>query len=135
MKRDPKPKPELSPKIVALNRLSKDGASSDAATRRRIAVIAVERNLNPSETKALMKGRRISLFLLGQFAEKHHLSVDWLIGGDLKELLETVRGCPSRPQRPQRSQLQEFKEAMNKLDNERISMVLEYAIELAAAEL
>jgi hypothetical protein len=79
-----KPKPELSPEIAALDRLTKDGASDNAAIRRRIALIAAERPLAPSETNALMRGRRISLFLLGQFAKKHHLSVDWLIGGDLK---------------------------------------------------
>ncbi len=91
MKRDRKPTPEVSPEIAALDRLSKDGASSNAAVRRRIALIAAERNLAPSETKALMRSRRLSLFLLGQFAKKHHLSVDWLIGGNLKAFRETVQ--------------------------------------------
>ena len=52
-----KPKPELSAELVALGRLIDDGASSNAAVRRRIALIAAERKLHPSETAALMKGR------------------------------------------------------------------------------
>jgi hypothetical protein len=100
MKRGRKPKPELSPEIAALKRLSKDGASSNAAVRRRIALIAAERKLDPSETRALMKGRCLTLRHLGQFAEKHRVNLDWLIGGNLKGLLDTARGRPSRPQEP-----------------------------------
>jgi hypothetical protein len=64
MKRGRKPKPELSPELAAISRLSKDGASSNAAIRKRIALIAAERNLDPSETRALMTGRgsRIIIF-------------------------------------------------------------------------
>ncbi len=91
MKRGSKPKPELSPEFAACHRLSNDGAGDNATTRRRTALVAAERNLNPSETEAVMKGRRISLFLLGRFAEKHHLHLDWLISGDLKALRETVQ--------------------------------------------
>ena len=98
MKRGRKPKPELSPKIAAIHRLNEDGATTNAAIRRRIALIAAERKLDASETKALMKGRWLTTFHLCQFAKKHSLSVDWLIFGELKGLLETVRGCPSRPQ-------------------------------------
>ena len=86
MKRGRKPKPELSPKIAAIHRLTKDGASSNATIRRRIALIAAERKLDASETKALMKGRWLTTFHLCQFAEKHSLSVSWLIHGDLKGL-------------------------------------------------
>jgi hypothetical protein len=100
MKRTRKPKPELSPEIAACDRLTNDGACSNAAVRRRIALIAAERKLDPSETKTLMKGRWLTTFHLCQFAKKHSLSVDWLIFGNLEGLLETVRGCPSRPQQP-----------------------------------
>lgn len=72
-------------------------ASSNAAIRRRIALIAAERKLDPSETMAMMKGRWITMFHLCRFAKKHSLSLDWLMFGDLKGLRETVRGCPSRP--------------------------------------
>jgi len=98
MKRGRKPKPELSPEIAAIDRLTKDGNCSNAAVRKRIALIAAERKLEPSETEALMKGRWLRTFDLCQFAKKHHLSVDWLIFGDLKGLLRTVRGCPTRPE-------------------------------------
>ena len=98
MKRGSKPKPELSPEIAAIERLTENGASSNAAIRKRIALIAAERKLDPSETMAMMKGRWLRMFHLRQFAKKYHLSVDWLITGDLKGLLETVRGCPSRPE-------------------------------------
>jgi hypothetical protein len=123
MKRGRKPKPEVSAKIAAIRRLSKDGASSNAATRRRIALITAERNLHPSETRALIKGRCLTLRHLGQFAEKHRVNLDWLTGGDLKGLLDTVRGCPSRPRqaeapygggRPYTSE--EFVEAIKQLD-------------------
>ena len=100
MKRGRKPKPELSPEIAACDRLTEDGASSKAAIRKRIALIAAERKLDPSEIEELMKGRWLRTFHLRQFAKKHHLSVDWLIFGDLKGLLRTVRGCPSRPHQP-----------------------------------
>jgi hypothetical protein len=98
MKRGRKPKPEVSPEIAACQRLTDDGSCSNAAIRKRIALIAAERKLDASETKALMKGRWLTTFHLCQFAKKHHLSVSWLIHGDLKGLLDTVRGCPSRPE-------------------------------------
>ena len=79
MKRGSNPKPELSPEIAAIERLTENGASSNAAVRKRIVLIAAERKLDPSETEALMKGRWLRTFHLCQFAKKHHLSVDWLI--------------------------------------------------------
>ena len=45
MKRGRKPNPELSPEMDAHDRLTKDGASSNGAVRRRIALIAAERKL------------------------------------------------------------------------------------------
>lgn len=124
----------MSPELAACNRLTKDGASSNATIRRRITLIAAERNLAPSATNALMKGRRISLFHLGQFAENHHVSADWLIAGNLKGLLETARGCPSRPRQPtpdeQRSELIELAKSLR--DDQRESF-LKY-LRLVAAE-
>src|SRR5260370_41833328 len=84
MKRGRKAKPELSPEVAACQRLTNDGASSNEAVRRRIGLIAAERKLDPSETKALMKGRCLTLRNLGQFAEKHQLRLDWMIGGAIK---------------------------------------------------
>jgi hypothetical protein len=97
MKRGRKPRPELSPEIAACERLSEDGASSNATIRKRIALIAAERKLDPSETEALTKGRWLRTFHLCQFA--HHLSVDWLIFGKLKGLLEPCGAVvPTRTQ-------------------------------------
>jgi hypothetical protein len=86
MKRGRKTKPEVSPELAAIERLVDDGASSNATIRKRIALIAAERKLDPSETMAMMKGRWLRTFDLCQFAEKHSLSVSWLIHGDLKGL-------------------------------------------------
>jgi hypothetical protein len=91
MKRGRKPKSEVSPEIAAISRLSKEGASGNAAIRKRIALIAAERKLDPSETKALMTGRRLPHHPLCQFAKKHHLSFDWLLCGDLKGRLRMAR--------------------------------------------
>jgi hypothetical protein len=98
MKRGRKPKPEVSPELAAYQRLVDDGASSNATIRKRIALIAAERKLDPSETMAMMKGRWLRTFDLCQFAKKYHLSADWLVYGDLEGLLRTVRGCPTRPE-------------------------------------
>jgi hypothetical protein len=96
------------------------------AVRKRIALIAAERKLDPSETEALMNGRRLRTFHLCQFAKKDHLSVDWLIFGNLKGLLETVRGCPSRPEpRPVLSG-DEFVAAMASLDLNGRQLVIDY---------
>src|ERR1700716_1898922 len=70
MKRTRKPRPELSPEVAACQRLSKDGASSTAAVRRRIALIVAEQKLGPLETKAVLP-RRLTLYHLGRFAEKY----------------------------------------------------------------
>jgi hypothetical protein len=134
-----KPKPELSPGLAAYHRLTNDGASSNATIRRRIALVAAERNLNPSETKALMKGRRISLFLLGQFAKKHHLHLDWLISGDLKALRETVQDrTDALPQvattiEMQNEQWQEYVRLYGRLGNASVPIALAYLRNLAKA--
>jgi hypothetical protein len=46
-----------------------------------------------------MKGRRIPTFHLCQFAEKRHVSVEWLIAGDLKGRLRMARNeiAPQQP--------------------------------------
>ncbi len=90
MKRVRKPETELDPALAALARLNKAGASGNAAIRQRIALIAAERNLNPSETKPLMTGRRIPGHLLSQFIKKHNLSYDWVLAGDLQSLKRTA---------------------------------------------
>jgi hypothetical protein len=119
MKRGRKPKPEVSPKIAAIWRLSGDGAMSNAAVRKRIALIAAERKLDPSETKALIRGRWLSTYHLCQFAKKHHLSFDWLIGGDLKGRLRMARN-EIAPQQPVLDPWYEVGQLVRKLGDQKL---------------
>ena len=134
-----KPKPELTPEIAACHRLSNDGASDNATIRRRIALVAAERNLNPSETEALMKGRRISLFLLGRFAEKHGLSLDWLISGDLKAFRKTAQDRTeallqvATTREMQNAQWQEYVRLYGRLGNASVPVALAYLRNLTKA--
>jgi hypothetical protein len=57
--------------------------------RSRIALIAAERSLPKSETAEVMG--RLNTRDVVVFAERHRISLDWLICGDLKGLLRTVR--------------------------------------------
>ena len=136
MKRGSKPKPEVSPKIAAIRRLSEDGASSNAAIRKRIAHIAAERGLPESETSKVM-GRLLTRDVM-HFAKKHRVNLDWLIAGDLKGLLETARGCPSRPRQPvltpdelHRAQKREILELAKSLNDEQQGRFLKYLRALA----
>jgi hypothetical protein len=95
MKRKREAKP--APVMVPYQREVRGAASSKQAIRTRIALIAAERGLPESETK--WAGRLGTLDAM-RFAKKHRVNMDWLLCGDLKGLLETMRGCPSRPQRP-----------------------------------
>jgi hypothetical protein len=97
MKRTREPQPELSGELAHIERLNAAGASSKAAIRQRIALIAAERKLDPSEIKSLMKGRWLPSYDLCQFAKRHRLSFDWLLGGDLKGRLRMARRDPSLP--------------------------------------
>jgi hypothetical protein len=125
MKRTRKPKPEVSPEITAMERLAKDGASSDAAIRKRLALFATERKLDASETGAVMKGR-LSSYHLGQFAKKHHVSFDWMLAGDLEGRLRMARNEIEHQQPAQRAapelasraqiQFQLFEAALETLD-------------------
>jgi hypothetical protein len=68
------------------------------AVRARIRLIATERGLPKDEVKRVLG--RLKHYDLMLFMERHWIDADWLICGDLRGYLETVRGCPSRfPQR------------------------------------
>jgi hypothetical protein len=75
-------------------RLTEDGASTNAAMRRRIQLIAHERRLQPSEVAKALTCRT---FAVVQFAERHRISCDWLIFGDLKGLLRTAQARERPP--------------------------------------
>jgi hypothetical protein len=71
--------------IRARNRLRRDGCSSADAFRRRVLVLAAERNFPPAEYAKLMhKGSSMKPIL--EFCRKHDVSLDWLMDGDLKGL-------------------------------------------------
>jgi hypothetical protein len=71
--------------IRARNRLRNDGCSSDDAFRRRVLLLAAERNLPPAEYAKLMHKRVLTTPMLA-FCKKHDVSFDWLMCGDLKGL-------------------------------------------------
>jgi hypothetical protein len=66
-----------------------EGARFRQEVRSRIALIAAERSLPKSETAKVMG--RLNTRDVVVFAERHRISLDWLICGDLKGLLRTVR--------------------------------------------
>jgi hypothetical protein len=71
--------------IRARNRLRRDGCSSNDAFRRRVLLLAAERNLPPAEYAKLMR-KRCPMKPIAAFCKKHDVSLDWLMDGDLKGL-------------------------------------------------
>lgn len=65
-------------------RLEHDGCSSADAVRRRILWLAHERNLPPCEIAKALTGKDCDVV---EFIERHNLSYDWLLCGDLKGML------------------------------------------------
>jgi hypothetical protein len=92
-KRNTRARARQRPK-TPLGRLTKDGASTNEAMRRRIQVIAHERRLQPSEVAKALTCRTFDVV---QFAERHRISCDWLICGDLKGLLRTAQARERPP--------------------------------------
>jgi hypothetical protein len=74
----------------ARQRLVKDGCQTNAAMRRRVLLLAAERNLPPAEYAKLMHKRVLTGPLLA-FCKKHNVSIDWLMCGDLKGLQRTAK--------------------------------------------
>ena len=84
--------------------------------RDRVRLIAAERNIPASEIKWI---GRLKTYDGVRFAEKYDVSLDWLLCGDLKGLLRTVRGCPTRPH------------LTPELDERSLGAVADHAISLA----
>jgi hypothetical protein len=70
-----------------LGRLSTDGAFSRQNIRRRLQWLAHERQIPPGE---LPEVKRTFTEELRDFVEKHNVSCDWLLIGDLKGLQRMV---------------------------------------------
>jgi hypothetical protein len=68
-----------------VQRLERDGATSTKAVQRRVRAIAGERKIPQADFAKLMH-KRISTFAVMQFCEKHKISNDWLLCGDLQGL-------------------------------------------------
>ncbi len=71
--------------VRARQRLVRDGCRTDAAMRRRVLLLAAERNLPPAEYAKLMHKRVITGSILA-FCKKHDVSLDWLMDGSLQGL-------------------------------------------------
>jgi hypothetical protein len=67
----------------AFGRLQEDGASSKDNIRRRILLIAAERGLSHAEIKPALTCHTLKVVT---FMERHHISADWLLTGDLQGL-------------------------------------------------
>ena len=71
---------------------------------------------------------RLLTYDIKLFTEKHHVSVDWLICGDLKGLLRTVQGCPSRPRQDivrEETTRQEFRRLLLQLKPDQLPALVE----------
>jgi hypothetical protein len=91
----PRRKAKSAPVLSPYQRDHGGAASSKDAILTRIKLVAAERALPESEIKKVI-GRLWTGDVIS-FAKKHRVNMDWLLTGDLKGLLDTVRGCPSRP--------------------------------------
>jgi hypothetical protein len=80
----------------AIDLLQRDGSCSMDAVRRRVLVIAAEWNIPPAEYAKLMY-KRVSTRHAMAFAEKHKISLDWLLCGDLKGLQRMTREAKAEP--------------------------------------
>jgi hypothetical protein len=67
----------------ARDRLDRDGCHSTDAVLRRALALAAERNLAPADYAKLMH-KRIGSANAVDFCEKHKVSMDWLLCGDLR---------------------------------------------------
>ena len=70
---------------AAFRRLERDGAHSTAALQRRVRAFAQERNIPAADFHKLMYKRPSTRDVM-VFCEKHKVSFDWLLCGDLKGL-------------------------------------------------
>ncbi len=80
----------------AIDRLQRDGCCSMNAVRRRVLALAAERNIPPAEYAKLMY-KRVSTRHAMAFAEKHKISLDWLLCGDLKGLQRMTQEAKAEP--------------------------------------
>jgi hypothetical protein len=73
------------PRRRAFDRLAREGAHSTAALQRRVRALAHERNIPAADFHKLMYKRPSTPDIM-EFCEKHKVSFDWILGGDLRGL-------------------------------------------------
>jgi hypothetical protein len=91
----------------AIDRLQRDGCCSIDAVRRRVQAIAAERNIPPAEY-AKLTHKRVSTRAAVAFCDKHKISLDWLLYGDLKGLQRMTQEAKAEPPEipePQRKEI------------------------------
>jgi hypothetical protein len=81
----------------AFDRLERDGAHSTAALQRRVRAFAQERNIPPADFAKLMY-KRINTRDMMVFCEKHKVSYDWLLCGDLQGLRRMTQEAKAPPE-------------------------------------
>jgi hypothetical protein len=80
----------------AIDRLQRDGCCSMDAVRRRVLALAGERDIPPAEYAKLMH-KRVSTRAAMAFCEKHKVSLDWLLYGDLQGLRRMTQEAKAAP--------------------------------------
>ena len=80
----------------AFERLERDGAHSSDALRRRVRAFAEEKRLQPADIAKLMY-KRINTRDVMAFCEKHKVSYDWLLAGDLRGLHRMTQEAKAAP--------------------------------------
>jgi hypothetical protein len=98
----------------ARERLERDGAHSSDALRRRVRTIAEERSLPPADFAKLMR-KRISTRDVMLFCEKHKISFDWLLFGDLRGLHRMSQEAKATPREMTEAQRKEVMQLFSAL--------------------
>jgi hypothetical protein len=99
----------------AADRLKRDGCQSMDAVRRRVLALAAERNLAPSDYAKLLH-KRISAAHAVDFSEKHGVSMDWLLSGDLQGRRRMAQEAKAPPSAESNQAYRDLLEAFGKLD-------------------
>ncbi len=115
----------------AIDRLQRDGCASMDAVRRRVLAIAAERNLQPAEFAKLLH-KRVSTRVAIALCDKHKISLDWLLYGDLKGLQRMTQAAKAEPRALSEEDWSEFIGLVGKIEPQRLSHVLKYMRILAA---